>query len=310
MRARRQIDGVLLLDKPVGLSSNAALQRAKRIFQAAKAGHGGTLDPLASGLLPILFGEATKFAARMLDSQKSYIAWVKLGETTATADAEGPILTRRPVRVDPEMISSVLERFRGPILQIPPMYSALKRDGRPLYQLARAGQTVDRAPRSVEISKLELRSRAGDCLELEIRCSKGTYVRTLAADIGEALDTGAHLAALRRTVAGRFSVTDAIGLDALEAEAAGTLDERLLPLECLFDDLPRIDLDARESTRFGNGQVLQKQSNRVGLCGVFSDRGAFIGLARADTDGWLRPHRLRSVQAAEIVAENHAHQLK
>jgi tRNA pseudouridine55 synthase len=202
-------DGALLLDKALGPSSNAALQQAKRLFGAAKAGHAGTLDPLASGLLVVLFGEATKFAGPLLDSDKEYLATLKLGEKTRTGDAEGEVLERRPVDVAEPRIEAALARFRGSIEQLPPMHSALKRDGVPLYKLARRGETVARQARRVSILRLELLRYASPHLELRVVCSKGTYVRTLAEDIGEALGTGAHLAALRRTGAGRFRIEDA-----------------------------------------------------------------------------------------------------
>lgn len=296
---RRLVDGVLLLDKPKGLGSNAALQRVKRLFRAEKAGHGGTLDPLASGLLPLMFGEATKFASRMLDSDKRYVAHIKLGETTATGDAEGPVLDRRTVQVDDQRIEAALAGFRGPIFQIPPMYSALKVQGRPLYELARSGQTVDRAPRQVELHQLKLLSRSGDCLEVEIECSKGTYVRTLAMDLGEVLGTGAHLSDLRRTGAGRFSIEEAVRLDLLETVPdEASLDACLVPLEQLFLGLPRVELNSAESARFRNGQWLAALAAPEGMCGVFTDRGELIGLADMAPDGVLRALRLRSTCAA------------
>jgi tRNA pseudouridine55 synthase len=206
------IDGALLLDKPLGLSSNAALQQARRLFGAAKAGHAGTLDPLASGLLVVLFGEATKFAGPLLDADKEYLATLKLGERTATGDAEGEVLERRPATL--EGLPAVLERFRGEIDQVPPMYSALKHQGTPLYRLARRGEEVERNARRVRISRLEATEAAGDRLVLRVVCSKGTYIRVLAEDIGEALGCGAHLSALRRTASGRFNVAQAATLRA------------------------------------------------------------------------------------------------
>ncbi len=200
------IDGALLVDKPVGLSSNAVLQQVKRLVGARKAGHAGTLDPLASGLLVILFGEATKFAGLLLESDKEYRATLKLGETTSTGDAEGAVLETKIVHVSNEQIVAVLERFRGEIEQLPPMHSALKRDGVPLYKLARRGQAVERSRRRVEIFELESTGFHPPLLELRVRCSKGTYIRALAEDIGAALGTGAHLAALRRTASGRFLI--------------------------------------------------------------------------------------------------------
>ena len=191
-----RVNGVLLLDKPVGVTSNRALQMARRLMNAQKAGHTGTLDPLASGLLPVMLGEATKFSADLLDADKSYRATVQLGVTTTTGDAEGEVMERRPVALEPGAIDEVLARFAGAIEQVPPMHSALKRDGRPLYELARAGVEVERAPRSVRIHGLRLVEQSGDTLVVDVDCSKGTYVRVLAEDIGKALGCGAHLAAL------------------------------------------------------------------------------------------------------------------
>ena len=238
---RRRLDAALLLDKPVGLSSNAALQAAKRLYRAAKAGHAGTLDPLASGLLLVLFGDATKFARPQLDADKSYLATVQLGVTTTTGDAEGEVVERRTVSVSAPQIEAALEKFRGSIWQVPPMYSALKLEGKPLYLLARQGKVVERRPRTIEIRELEQVSLRRDLLELRVRCSKGTYVRTLAEDIGRALGTGAHLAALRRTAAGGLSVDGATSLEALAAMPEDERERRLLPLETLLSDLPRLD---------------------------------------------------------------------
>lgn len=291
------INGALLLDKPVGLSSNATLQRAKRLFSARKAGHAGTLDPLASGLMVVLFGEATKFAGPLLDADKAYLARVKLGERTATGDAEGEVLERRPVQVSAESLAAVLARFRGSIEQLPPMYSALKRQGVPLYKLARRGETVPRVPRRVMISELSLVAREGDLVELMIRCSKGTYVRTLAEDIGAALGTGAHLAGLRRTGSGRFELSDALSLEALEQMPLPERRRRLLPLEALLAALPRAQLDAAGEARLRNGQALQISGLDAGRCAVYGADGALVGLGMADGEGALRP--LRLTQAAE-----------
>ncbi len=290
------IDGALLLDKPVGISSNRALQDAKRIYKVKKAGHAGTLDPLASGLLLVLFGEATKFAGPLLDADKEYTATVKLGERTATGDAEGQVIERSDFRVSESAIQEILERFKGVVEQVPPMYSALKRGGVPLYELARKGQTVARAPRRVEISELEkIRFRA-PLLELRVRCSKGTYIRTLAEDIAAALGTMGHLAALRRTASGDFQVKDAVTLGALEE-----LDEkqrlgRLLALSGLLKGLPRAQLDPAAEGRFRNGQALPFEGPE-GLCGVYG-RDGVVGLGRA-TAGRLHPVRLTASQDAE-----------
>jgi tRNA pseudouridine55 synthase len=284
------VDGALLLDKPVGLSSNRALQEAKKLLGAEKAGHGGTLDPLASGLLVVLLGEATKFAGPMLEADKEYLASVKLGERTDTADAEGTVLERKPVHVDDAQLQGVLARFRGPIEQTPPMHSALKRHGVPLYKLARKGETVERQPRRVEIHELELLARRGDLLDLRVRCSKGTYVRTLAEDIGAALGTGAHLAALRRTGSGRFRIDDAVTLEALDRR-------HVLPLDALLADLPRAELDAAAEARLRSGQPLKISEVREGPCALFRVGGGVIGLGYAAPDGLLKA--LRLTQAAE-----------
>jgi len=292
------IDGALLLDKPLGLSSNAALQRAKRLLGARKAGHAGTLDPLASGLLLLLFGEATKFAGPLLDADKEYLARLKLGERTATGDAEGEILERLPVNVDESKIEAALAGFRGAIEQVPPMYSALKQAGVPLYDLARQGKTVERRARTVQIYELRELRLEPPFLELQVRCSKGTYIRTLAEDIGVALGTVAHLAALRRTGAGGFRVEDAVRLANLEEADEKTRHAALLPLSALLTGLPRAELDAASEARFRNGQALAGPALE-GLCGVYGQNGRVIGLGRSDAGGLLRPVRLTAAQEAE-----------
>ena len=288
------IDGTLLLDKPVGLSSNAALQEAKRLFGAKKAGHGGTLDPLASGLLVILFGEATKFAGPMLDADKEYLATVKLGERTDTGDAEGRVVESHPVDVSADQIHAALARFRGEIEQLPPMHSALKHEGVPLYKIARKGGTVERKARRVRIHELELLARKADLLELRVRASKGTYIRTLAEDIGGELGTGAHLAGLRRTAAGLFSVRDAVTLDELRASGDRS---KLRPLASLLQGLPRTELDAAAEARLRNGQPLKISDVREGVRALYRVDGGVIGLGYAAAEGVLRP--LRLTQAAD-----------
>jgi tRNA pseudouridine55 synthase len=280
------MDGAVLVDKPHGLSSNAALQAVKRLLKAKKAGHAGTLDPLATGLLVVLLGEATKFAGPLLDDDKEYIAKLKLGERTSTGDAEGEILQRKDIgKVD----LSVLQRFEGEISQTPPMHSALKRDGVPLYRLARKGETVERAARRVTIRELELLRFEPPHLELRVRCSKGTYIRVLAEDIGEALGTAAHLAALRRTASGRFRIEDA-------ASPENVTPEGVLPLATLLQGMPRAELDAAAEARLRNGQALKISGLQEGICAVFGHDGAVIGLGRAE-QGDLRA--LRLTQAAE-----------
>ena len=283
------IDGALLLDKPLGLSSNATLQKAKKLLGAAKAGHAGTLDPLASGLLLVLFGEATKFAGPLLDADKEYVATLKLGERTTTGDAEGEVIARKAVSLDG--LAAVLDRFRGEIEQVPPMHSALKHQGTPLYRLARRGVQGERAARKVRISTLEQIGLAGETLVLRVVCSKGTYIRVLAEDIGEALGCGAHLSALRRSGAGRFRVEDAVTLEALQAMTTHERRRRVLPLGALLDGLPQARLEAAQEARLRQGQALKISGLQPGLCAVLSHDGAVIGLATADGEK-LRPLRL------------------
>jgi tRNA pseudouridine55 synthase len=290
------MDGALLLDKPVGISSNRALQEAKKLYGASKAGHAGTLDPLASGLLVLLFGEATKLAARLLDEDKEYVATLKLGEKTSTGDAEGEVLERKPVDAGIPDVEPALARFVGEIEQVPPMHSALKRGGRPLYLLARKGESVERAPRRVRIFSIDNLGLSGARLELRVRCSKGTYIRTLAEDIGAALGTCAHLAALRRTASGQFRVDDAATLDGLAEMPPGLRLQRLLGLAELLRGLPRVELDREQEARFRNGQTLKAFSGE-GPCAVYAADGAVLGLGEAG-GGALRPLRLLTASQA------------
>lgn len=303
---RRQLDGVLLLDKPVGLGSNAALQAAKRLYRAEKAGHAGTLDPLASGLLPIVFGEATKFAQLVLDADKEYLARARLGVTTRTGDAEGEVLERRPVQADAAAAERVLPAFRGEIEQVPPMFSALKHRGRPLYVLARRGESVTRAPRRIHVHALELLGMAEDTLELRIRCSKGTYIRTLVEDIGRALGCGAHLVSLRRVAASGFRIEEAVTLDAVqEADEAGR-DRLLLPLDRLLEALPRLDLPDALADRFAQGQAIVQPQAQAGRYRVHRGQGGLLGVAEAGHDGVLHPRRLLATRPeAAQAAEKH-----
>jgi tRNA pseudouridine55 synthase len=297
-----RVDGVLLLDKPPGLSSNAALQRARRAYAAAKAGHTGTLDPLASGLLPVCFGEATKFAQFLLDATKRYRATVRFGVTTDTLDAEGRVLTTRPVALDAAAIAQVLPALAGPQLQLPPAHSALKYRGRPYYDYARAGEDVPRMPRAVEVLELTLIDWQAPDAVLDIACSKGTYVRVLAADLGEGLGCGAHLAALRRTATGGFTLAQAIALDVLEALPADQRQAHLLPVEALVAHLPRIALDAAAAAAFLQGQAVAAPAGAQGVHAMFA-AAELLGVADA-ADGLARPRRvlaapsLPSVEAA------------
>ena len=298
---RLKLDGVLLLDKPVGPSSSAVLQAVKRLLQAEKAGHAGTLDPLASGLLPLLFGEATKFARFGLDSVKEYVAGIRLGTSTDTGDAEGAVLERHAVDVDDARLAHALERFRGEIGQVPPMYSALKRGGQPLYTLARAGQTVERGSRRITVHELELIERAQDLVRVRVRCSNGTYIRQLAADLGSELGTGAHLEALRRTAVGAYRLDRAVALDDLQALGEEARRAWLLPPDSLLEALPRIDLDAAQTERFLHGQAVAREAPGGaclaleapgGTCRVYREGGPLLGVGEAGPGNELRPVRL------------------
>ncbi len=290
----QDVDGVLLLDKPLGPSSNHAMQQARRLMKARKAGHGGTLDPLASGLLPVCFGEATKFSASLLDADKTYVATVRLGEKTTTGDAEGEVLEARPVNVTFEQIQAVVAQFRGAITQCPPMYSALKHQGRPLYELARQGIEVERVSRQVTIHRLDVIACNAPLLEIEVDCSKGTYIRTLAEDMGAALGCGAHLAALRRTRIGPLSLQQAVTLDQLQS-AENPLN-CLLPIDSVLASWPALALPSDLAKRLLQGQRLAKGSvvqpeHCVGKrCRLYSD-GRFIGIGQF-VDDVLQPCRL------------------
>lgn len=302
---RRAIDGVLLLDKAPGVTSNAALQGAKRLLQARKAGHAGTLDPLASGLLPLLFGETTKLAFLLIDADKTYLADVVLGVTTTTGDAEGAALESRPVDVVSSQIEEALQQFRGEIVQIPPMYSALKRAGRPLYAYARAGETVERQPRRVRIHCLELLSRSDATLRLHVRCSKGTYIRTLAEDIGRALGCGAHLGALRRVASGPWRIEQAISLERLEAAPPEARAALLHPPEAMLGDLARFTLQDADGARFRNGQARPAEGAHAGLYAVFGAGTRLLGIGEVAADGMLHPRRLLNLPEPAQPAEKH-----
>ncbi|MDR2239564.1 MAG: tRNA pseudouridine(55) synthase TruB [Zoogloeaceae bacterium] len=292
---RRRVDGVLLLDKPAGLTSNAALQKAKWLFNAAKAGHTGTLDPMATGLLPLCFGEATKFAAQLLTADKCYAAVLRLGVRTDTADAEGRVLETRPVpALTQQQIEAVLARFRGRIHQVPPMHSALKHQGRPLYDYARAGVEIERQEREVTIRSLTLRGFEADSLAFDVDCSKGTYIRVLAEDIGAALGCGAHLTALRRTRIGSLHLAEAITPAALEALPLDARDALLRPVDALLAALPRLDLDEAATRRFIQGQtvsMLTPEPSAAATARVYAADGRFLGLGRHEA-GLLAPARL------------------
>lgn len=295
-RARLPIHGLLLLDKPAGLSSNAALQRARWLLRAARAGHTGTLDPLATGLLPLAFGEATKFCGTLLDADKSYQARVRLGERTTTGDAEGEVIERRAVHVDAADIAAAASAFRGEIEQIPPMHSALKRDGKPLYAYARAGVDVERAPRRVRILALETSEFDPDSASftLHVTCSKGTYIRTLAEDIGERLGCGAHLVALRRTAIGPLRIENALTLDALEAAEEAQRAALLAPPDALLGELPAQQLNEENARAILHGQRIrapQAEGAAAGLCRLYR-QAVFLGLGEVRADGFVYAKRL------------------
>lgn len=296
-RIRRQVHGVLVLDKPRGFSSNAALQKVRWLLNAEKAGHTGSLDPLATGVLPLCFGEATKFSQYLLDADKGYSTVAQLGVTTTTGDAEGEVLERRAVVVDETAIQAALPAFRGQIEQIPPMYSALKRDGQPLYKLARAGEVVEREARSVTIARLELLALQEDRATLEVACSKGTYVRTLVEDLGARLGCGAHVAELRRTQAGPFGLAQAISLEELEAAhaegGAEALDRFLLPVDSGLEHWPLVQLTQHSAYYWLHGQpVRAANAPKFGLMRVQDDQGRFIGIGEIDDEGQVAPRRL------------------
>lgn len=298
----RDVNGILLLDKPIGLTSNAALQTVKRLFNASKAGHTGNLDPLATGLLPICFGEATKISSFLLDSDKRYTGTCKLGVRTRTADSEGEVLETRPVGdIGSRQVQAVLESFIGEIDQIPPMHSAIKVNGTPLYKLAREGKEIERKSRRVTIYEISLLRLAGDELDISLRCSKGTYVRTLAEDIGEALGCGAHLSALRRTASGPFELEHAVTLPQLEQLAESgfeALDGLLLPMENALSDWPLVNMSKNTAYYLQQGQpVLIPKAPTTGWVRLHRDDGQFLGIGQILEDGRVAPKRL--IKAAE-----------
>jgi tRNA pseudouridine55 synthase len=291
---RRAVHGVLLLDKPLGLSSNDALQKAKRLFRAEKAGHTGTLDPLASGLLPLCFGAATKFSQASLDADKRYTATLALGQTTSTGDLEGTLVRERPVQLTRAEIEAACARFTGPTLQRPPMHSALKHEGKALYEYARQGIEVERAARRIVIHRIDILDWQAAKLVIDVLCSKGTYIRTLAEEIGEALGCGAHLAALRRTGSGPLDVHDAITLDQLTALDEAARDAILLPPDALLADWTALRLAADEAGRFLTGlrrRVDAPDNERVRVYGP--EPKALLGAAHICA-GELIPDRLLS----------------
>jgi len=298
----RPVNGILLLDKAVGISSNKALQEVKHLFNANKAGHTGSLDPLASGLLPICLGEATKLSSFLLDSDKRYAGTCKLGVVTKTADAEGEVIETRPVpALDKAQVEAVLQRYTGDIEQIPPMHSAIKQNGQPLYKLAREGVEVERQARKIHIYELRLDAQRADELDIFVQCSKGTYIRTLAEDIGRDLGCGAHLGGLRRTGVGPFSIENAYTLaqlrEILQQGGFAALDALLLPMETALDDFPEIRLTDNGVFYIQQGQPVQvSQAPTEGWVRLFSPSEQFLGVGQILEDGRVAPKRLLKVR--------------
>lgn len=295
-RPRRDISGVLVLDKPLGLSSNAALQKVRWLFAADKGGHTGSLDPLATGVLPVCLGEATKFSSHLLDADKTYEVEASMGVRTSSGDAEGDVVERRPAdHVDQDAVLSVLPQFRGRISQVPPMYSALKHQGQPLYKLARRGEEIERKPREVEIYSLDLTHFGENTFRLTVRCSKGTYIRTLVEDICLALGTVGHVSVLRRSQAGPFSLKEALTLDhlaSLAEQGAGQLDSLLLPIDTCVAHWPSLSLDAAACKRILMGQAVTCKSAQQGAVRILGPEHEFLGVGEVVADQRLEPRRL------------------
>lgn len=292
-RIKRNINGVLLLDKPIDFSSNQALQKVKWLYQAAKAGHTGTLDPLATGLLPICLGEATKFAQYVTDADKTYVATIKLGATTTTGDAEGEVLTSAPVDVTQAQFAAVCQQFLGEISQIPPMYSALKHEGKALYEYAREGVDIARQTRLITIKAITVNEFAGDTAQITVTCSKGTYIRTLAEDIGAALGCGAHLIGLRRTATAAYQMAQAVTIQQLEAMTIEARDAQLLPVDSAIESLPKVVLNADCAYFLLQGQaVWQAGKTPQGDLRLYDENNQFLGLGFLQDDGKIAPKRL------------------
>lgn len=294
-RTRRRLDGVLLLNKPTGISSQQAVSRVRHLFNAAKAGHTGTLDPAADGLLPVCFGEATKFSHLLLDADKTYVATVRLGVVTTTGDAEGEVVASKPPVTDRETMLRTLEQFHGELIQMPPMHSALKHKGVPLYEYARQGIEIERQPRNIHIHELQLIEINDVFMTMRVRCSKGTYIRVLAADIGEALGCGASLSALTRTQAGALSLTHeaACTIEALNAMPEADREAKMLPVDTLLSGLPALNVAADEAERLLLGQKLGlKQVKITGFARIYGPNRRFLGLVEVGEGGRTVPYRM------------------
>ena len=294
----RDVHGVFLLDKPQGVSSNDIMQKVKRLFKANKAGHTGALDPLATGMLPICLGEATKFSQFLLDSDKRYVATAKLGERTDTSDAEGQVVQSREVNVAEADILAALSAFRGEILQLPTMFSALKHNGKPLYEYARAGITVEREARPITIFELKFIDYQAPFLTLEVHCSKGTYIRTLVDDLGEALGCGAHVTMLRRLAVADYPIEEMMPIEDLALLADSfpnsELDRLLLPMDTAVASLPQLNLTAKQTKAVGFGQRVKFENPQAlsGLVRLFSENGQFLGIAEITAGNIIRPNRM------------------
>ena len=292
-RVKKNINGVLLLDKPLGFSSNQALQKIKWLYSAAKAGHTGTLDPLATGLLPICLGEATKFAQYVTDADKTYFATIKLGATTTTGDAEGRVLTTAAVKVTHVQFQTLCKQFVGEISQMPPMYSALKHEGKALYVYARAGVNIDRQARSITIKNIEVNEFEGDIAQITVTCSKGTYIRTLAEDIGTMLGCGAHLIGLRRTETAGYLLPQAVTIEQLEDMPIEVREVLLLPVDSAIEKLPRVILNSDAAYYLMQGQaVWQVGKLLIGDLLLYDEQNNFLGLGFLQDDGKIAPKRL------------------
>lgn len=292
-RTKRNVNGVLLLDKPIGFSSNQALQKAKWLYLAAKAGHTGTLDPLATGLLPLCFGEATKFAHFLTDADKTYVATLKLGITTNTGDAEGEILERREVNVSRAQFEIACQLYLGEINQVPPMYSALKHEGKAMYEYARAGIEIERKSRLITIYRITVESFEQDVAVISVTCSKGTYIRTLAEDIGKVLDCGAHLIGLRRIATANYKIAQTVTLEQLEAMTPEQREAALMSEDSAVLHLPEVILDDDSTFYLQQGQAVWK-SGLVpqGLLRLYTEQQVFLGLGELAMDGKIAPKRL------------------
>ncbi len=292
-RIKKNVNGVLLLDKPLGFSSNQALQKVKWLYQAAKAGHTGTLDPLATGLLPICLGEATKFAQYVTDADKTYFATIKLGATTTTGDAEGEVLTTSAVNVNKTQFQAAARQFIGEISQMPPMYSALKHEGKPLYEYARSGVDIARQARLITIKNIVLDTFLDDIAQITVVCSKGTYIRTLAEDIGAALGCGAHLVGLRRTETAGYLLPNAVTIEQLEAMSSDERDALLMPVDSAIEHLPKVVLNADAAFYMLQGQaVWQAGKTPAGDLRLYNENSQFLGLGCMQDDGKIAPKRL------------------